>query len=267
MHEFHFPINKGGNVEISISISQSTELNQHKVFTKAKFDDLSDIVNTVCNFVWSPIVWAHGNRKSVNYLFSDFAVLDFDDGRWSVDDAIEFCKDEDVAGIIGTTKSHQKPKNNLPACDRFRLIMPWSHRLVHLDTYRQNMKRIASHFPCDQQCTDGARMYQPCTEIVFIKQGEGLDWHPYEEPKKHIRYEPTVYEQTGILPRWLEAMLVESPAPGTRNKHAFRLAAKLAEHGFSEQQVVERVLAAPIDLSTQEKKDAARSGYRAGRRF
>lgn len=253
-------------MEISISSGRSSELNDHKIFAVARLQDLTNIGNLLCNVVWSPIIWSWGRRKSQNYLFSDFAVFDFDDGRWSIDDAIAFVNKNEYAAIIGTTKSHQIPKNNNPPCDRFRLILEWEKRVSSKPEYIQNMRRIASHLPCDQQCTDAARMYQPCTEVVFVKPGKGLMCKPYVPTPKPT---PTVYQQAGILPRWLQAMVQESPAGGMRNKHIFKLAAKLAEHGYSEAQVVSTLLAAPIDrtdLSNEEITNSAKSGYKSRRR-
>lgn len=243
-------------MDISVSISNSSDMWHHTNFNvfKASFPLL-------LSKQWSPIVWKDGIRKGDNFIYSDALVLDFDDGIWTIDDAITFCKLNGYAAIIGATKHHRLPKDKHEACDRYRLIIPWIKRIECRKTFEANMKRIVAKFPCDQLAVDSARSYRPCREIVYQCSGRRMPWFPYKQPKK----KKVIYNKTGILPGWLLDLMQESPAQGLRNRHAFRLAAKLAEHGFTEQQCIDTVVAAPIDLPLQEKKDCAKSGYKAGR--
>ncbi len=250
-------------MEISISTVHSKDMDVHTRFVTARCDNIAQICNTICGFQWSPITWAYGRRKGINFVFADFLVLDFDDGVWTLEDAMKAFDAQGCGYIIGTTKSHQIQKGSLPPCDRFRVLLKWHRRITDRETYLQNMKRVAKDFPCDQQCVDAARSYQPCIEIIKICTGSGIEWRPFVPRPKPI---PTVYQVTGILPYWLKAMMQETPHQGMRNKHAFRLAAKLAEHGYSEQDTIEAVLLAPIDLTQEEMTNAARSGFIAGKR-
>jgi hypothetical protein len=210
--------------------------------------------------IWSPICWRNNERKSDEFYCSDFLVLDYDDGRITLDDAKEWAKD--FSHVIGTTKSHQKEKSGL-VCDRFRVVVPWENRITDLATYRQNMERILSMMGSDRACKDGARIYQPCTNIVSVGSGERIKWWPYEAPKP--RYTgPSYYETTKTIPPWLQDMMTMTPAQGLRNKTAYKIAYYLARYGFSEQECRSAVFSAPIDLPDGEKRMCARSGYLYG---
>lgn len=249
-------------MEISISVNPDVPSPYHNHYRPVPTPSMGALKHLILHYVWSPIIWREGIRKSLNYLRSNYLVLDFDNGLWTLADAQAFCETQGYTCLIGTTRSHQKQKGDLPPVDRFRVVIPWDRPLTSRTAYVQNLRRISRKCPCDKQALDAARIFKPCIEIVFEQSGKPMPWAQFvEEPKP----EPTVYQRAGVLPRWLQAMMEETPGEGFRNKHAFKLACKLAEHGFSEQQVVEAVCAAPINLPTKDKTDAARSGFKARR--
>lgn len=249
-------------MQISVSLNDDIPSPYHNRFKVIGEDHPDPITLLITEYVWAPIVWRDGVRKSTNFESSDFLVLDFDNGLWSLDDAQAWCASQGYSHIIGTTKSHRKIKGDQPAHDRFRVIIPWETRITSSGAYQQNMQRIAKLIPCDTQALDAARCYKPCVEITACGPGRPMPWILYQE---QARREPTVYEKSGVLPSWLRAMLVEVPEAGTRNRHAFKLACKLAEHGYGEQQVIEMICDAPINLPTADKISAARSGFKAKR--
>ncbi len=66
----------------------------------------------------------------------------------------------------------------------------------------------------------------------------------------------------GKMPRWVEDVLSRD-CPGQRNQTVFRVAAKLAEYGFSEGEIRRMILDSPISLSAAEKESAIGSGLRS----
>lgn len=228
-----------------------------KCIDVSTLDDVSRIIRTS---IWSPICWRNNRRLSDEFFCSDFLVLDYDDGRISLNDALEWAKNYNH--IIGTTKSHQKEKSNAPACDRFRVVIPWETRIDDLKTYRQNMERILPIMQSDPACKDGARIYQPCINIVSIGDGAKAKWFPYEAPKP--RPVNAYYTETKTIPLWLQDFMTTPPGEGMRNKTAYKIAYYLARYGFSESECLSAVLSAPIDLPESEKRACAKSGYRYG---
>lgn len=247
-------------MRFSVSLTTSLDPAHQKFFRVVNPQNLHQIINVITKRVWSPLVWQGGRRRSDFFMSCDWLVLDFDDGRWTLEDAKTFCKAKSYAYILGTTKSHQIAKGKNPACDRYRLIIPWNGRIKDIRVYKQNILRIASLIPCDPQCFDAARPYLPCKEIVAFSTGSGMPWYDYVAPRK-IEYPKRAQ---GIVPSWLHAKMLTVPAHGERNKHAFQLAMCLARFGFSEDQVINEVLRAPIDLPESEKRITARSGYKIG---
>ena len=243
--------------QLSVSTNPDIPSPYHNRYKQVELPLGKTLGLVILNYVWAPIVWRDGARKSANFIRSDLLVLDFDNGKWSLDDARAFCKQWDYAHIVGTTRSHTAEAH------RFRLIIPWETPISDLEAYKQNMQRIAQKLPADTQALDAARCYKPCREIIVMQDGRSMPWRAYKPPEKRRECE---YREKGVLPPWLRAMLELPPPQGLRNRHAFKLAAKLAEHGFSEQQVVDAVCAAPIDLPKGDKICAARSGYANRRR-
>jgi len=219
-----------------------------------------DIAEIMMTCVWSPICWKNNQRNSDEFYCSDFLVLDFDDGKFTLDAAIEWAKK--YSHIIGTTKSHQKEKSGNPPCDRFRILIPWSQRIEDKNTYLQNMRRITSIMAADTSCKDAARIYQPCTKIVSHGHGERAEVSPYEPPS--IPKRNPYYAETKTIPPWLQELMTTTPQNGERNKTAYKISYYLASYGFSEQECLEGVVG--IDLPDREKRAAVRSGFINGQK-
>lgn len=71
-------------------------------------------------------------RKSSNYLRCNVLGLDIDSGL-SLDQARE--KFADLALLIYTTPSHQKPKRESPPCDRYRVVLALDEVLTEAQDY------------------------------------------------------------------------------------------------------------------------------------
>jgi hypothetical protein len=78
--------------------------------------------------VWSPCVWDGGRRREQNFAFAGWGALDFDDGRYTLEQAKTDWRE--FIHVMGTTKSHQVAKNGGAACDRFRILFPWEEPIA-----------------------------------------------------------------------------------------------------------------------------------------
>lgn len=185
---------------------------------------------------WSPIAFRDNYRKGTNFLFSDWAVLDYDDGMTTVAQAIEqFC---DCIHIIGTTKRHQESH------PRFRVCIPWSHRIEDLDTFKFNQKKIIKENDTDAQCIDGARFYYPCREIVSINPtGFRMDvLQPTETQKKtEHRHKSEKSGFSSAVTFFMKNVMEE----GKRNFQIYQVAKDLFRIGLLRRTIKDIVLSSP----------------------
>lgn len=205
--------------------------------------------------VWSHITWAAGVRNEDCFACSDYLALDFDEGPTILDFV---AKAEGYTYAIGPSKSHQIEKisesggSKKPACDRFRVLIPWSETIWDLDLFRWNMKKSIAYFGADSSTYDAARCWQPSKHIFRIVSGQ--DWPvdhdiPEEETleyREKLRNErASYYRETKTLPRSTRLFLEFGPPPGNRNKALFLAALSLLEYGHSSEKVRELCLSAP----------------------
>lgn len=237
---------------ISVSLAASMEPQLQRKFRTTPVT-MPQLIGNMLSSVWSPIIWRGGTRKRSAYVSCDWIALDFDDGVWSLDDAVSYLKDNNFTGVVGTTKSHQKEKSQpsgtvLPACDRFRVVIPASSTLSSVEIYEENMRRIMEHVPVDKSCKDGARFFYPCKEIVHLQFGE-----PYpvdvsiqmqaEIQERQSKIEVASAKETesiekGLLPGWIiQSIMGEYPAGG-RHKICYRIGATLGKANWSIDDIV-----------------------------
>ena len=248
---------------VSVSRSFADADNAHLYLDTIDVQSFKDLAKIVCGPKrWSPIVWKDGVRRQENFESAEFVVLDFDDGKLTVAAAVDHFASEGVRFILGVTRSHGRPKGASPAQDRFRVVMHMDSPLTHLARYKQNMRRIISAYPADTACGDGARIYRPCTKIIAAADGDRIPMLPYQEPKPRNPDIGANMRMLGKIPRWVEEVLSRD-CPGQRNQTVFRVAAKLAEYGFSESEIRRMILDSPISLTAAEKESAIGSGLRS----
>jgi len=192
------------------------------------------IKEAILRFVWSPIVWKDGYRKSDNFSHADYCVLDFDDGL-RLTDAIErtFC---DMNFLIGTTKSHGIEKQGLIA-DRYRVIIPFTRRITDLNEFCSTMRHYVKFFDSDNTCIDAARFYFPCKTIASVQI---LDAEGCLEPIECGNVQKVEFKYYGKkLPKWIDELLksdnpIELSLNGSINSIIFRVAAGLATCGITD---------------------------------
>lgn len=252
-------------MKISISEKPHGQPWTHNDFVTSEVQSVKRLAFFVTSYVWSPIIWKDGKRNGNNFISAELLVLDFDDGITTVCNAIDFMKTMNFRGLIGTTKSHQIEKSGKPACDRFRVAVQWHRPITEYDTYRQNVEKMIKLLGADPACKDGGRAFQPCLHIAYMQDGRPYEWAPFKAPVRK-EFNNDYYREYGMIPRFIQDMLRETPGSGARNKHCFRIACKMAEFGFSEEDCINAVMSSAVDLPEREKRQAAKSGYRAGKK-
>lgn len=183
---------------------------------------------------WSPIVFKGAIRLQKNFLFSDWAVLDYDGGQTTLEDAINtFC---DCVHIIGTTKSHTGDHH------RFRVCIPWETRISDLNKFRFNQDEFIKSHDTDAQCKDGARFYFPCKEIVSINS-EGFRATVYEPPKENVQKAHN-HSKTGFSSA--VTFFMKNPiVQGNRNTQIYQVSKDLFRIGLDKHVVFQIILKAP----------------------
>lgn len=254
-----------------------------KGWKTAQVDDMDRIARCVKMFTWSPCLFQGGHRAERNFLASYWCAYDFDDGTTTLEEALRAFAD--LRHVIGLTKSHQKVKGSKPACDRFRVIVPWDVPIRDLRTYRYNMARQVATFDMDPACVDGARLFWPCTEIVSVNNqvidNEVTFGREVYEPTDDFEAEKVAAEEErnhlldeGLLPSWARRWLYNEVIPiGKRNNYIYGLAIDLRDAGFNEDTIVARIFASPTykgqnvtPAVCKEIRDAVRSGMRSKKR-
>ncbi len=213
-------------------------------FKTADTDDIDRLAKGISRFVWSGCIWQDGRRLQENFLFSDWLVLDFDSPEYTLKQALHELID--CTHIIGTTKSHQIQKGPKPACDRFRVAIPWEHRITDLRNYRYNMAYIFDRFPgMDKLCKDGAHFFYPCTHIVSTET-DGY--------RQAVRTTPPGFEspsaikrlaKVGVVSPWAQAALRDIFPDFQRNNYCHRIAKDLYRAGFSPTETERQIINSP----------------------
>lgn len=227
----------------------------------ADVTDMERIAKCITRFAWSPCLYKDGHRHETCFIGSYWCAYDFDDGEFTIADAVNTFAD--MRHVIGTTKTHQQWKTTasgrkMAPCDRFRVVIPWDEPIKDLRTYRFNMTLQRDRYDMDRSCIDGARLFWPCVEIVSINNDEADGEFAYA---REVRLDvPDDFEslgsdhertrsrfvRNGMLPTWAARWLYSEVIPvGRRNTTVYGLAKDLALAGFDQDTIVAKILACP----------------------
>lgn len=218
-------------------------------FSRYETRSLFVISQLICKYVWSPIVFRDDYRCERNFEVSYFCALDFDSPEFSLREACKvFC---DTQHIIATTRSHQKPKGEALACDRFRVVIPWEKPVSSLGVYKYLMRKVTERFDCDTACKDGARFFFPCLKVVSLSlegyceasdvdlsklASDGVNATPR---RAHVRASKRI-----MSPRAAVALSQVIPV-GERNNTIYYLGCELARLGVAFDDALQRILTSP----------------------
>ncbi|MEB3212411.1 MAG: hypothetical protein VKL39_13715 [Leptolyngbyaceae bacterium] len=204
-------------------------------FDRTEFP-LESFAQLATKFCWSPIVWRGGIRKSANFLLSQLVALDFDSPDYSLDQAVrDWC---DTVHVIGTTHSHQVAKDGV-ICDRFRIVSVWDEPILDPNLYKPSLTMLTKENradKCDKKCTDLARFFYPCREIISIEtEGyliESVKTLPPKNQKGPLR------KLSGLPASALKYLSCGAPA-GERNWSSYKFAFDCARVGYQEAEVID----------------------------
>ncbi len=264
-------------MDISISKNQAAkEAYKHIWFDTRDPVTRSNFAKLITSKVWSPCVWG-GKRLKRNFISCHYLTLDFDEG-FTLAQAEKWLQTNNFAGILGTSKSHQKDKVTpsgkvQPACDRFRLVVPFTKALTDLDEYEINMAAVMESLPCDPSCKDGARFFYPCKEIVFSQQGghypplsEEEIFSLKEQKRKHLELivsNSEVQREKSVIPSWVHEILKYGvDESDSRHQYAYKIGATLENLGYAEAEVVGVLMTSNIsEIGVEDVRRAVHNGY------
>lgn len=235
--------------------------------------ETSRIATGVSRHVWTPAQFREGRRRKDHFICAQWLGLDFDSGEMSLDEAINaFC---DVVHIIGTTESHQRPKAELPACDRFRVLLKLARPLTDRTLYEHQLKVLARRYPLDEACLEAARFYFACREIASVND-DGELWDVVEMTEKDRKKTPEARQARrvsgAVIAPWVISLLRGGNWPaGQKNTLCYRIGAELGAHGYAENDIIRLIHTSP-EYSTrniteelaQEIESAVRNGVKRG---
>lgn len=236
--------------------------------------DLRHLAEVVESSVWSPIVWEGGVRARENFVSASLVALDSDDGMMSLVGAVDFfCEDYH---IIGTTANHQREKITAngahPACDRYRIVLPFKKEITDLETFEYNMEYYTDRYETDNQVKDGARLLVPCRKIVsIVDDGEDL----YSQPVKRLTPK-TIEDRSKLkfnshLPNhhFIRNTLSSPFEVGRKNTICYQLGCEAKKAGIPQEKMIDMILNSPEYKNSQvghrllrEIERAVASGYK-----
>lgn len=246
--------------QVSVSRRKGFNPSHHKFYATKNIHNIPDITHVMLNDVWSPIVWKQGVRHRGNYISCRYLALDFDDGRWTIEKTKDWLANNAYAGIIGTSKSHQKEKKTAAgkvqeACDRFRLVIPFVETITDIDLYEYNMRQVMAAIPVDPSCKDGARYFFPCKEIVYAAGGGHFPCVNTKEDAGYIKEKQNEKAQnekmkemasSGLIPAWVLTTVMSGIGPYGRHKLCYRIGAQMTRCGFDTEMITNLIGTGPL---------------------
>ena len=221
-------------------------------FHPVAIDDPKRIAAAVTQFVTSPIIFKEGKdkygrlrewyRHSSCFVRANWIGLDFDEGPTLAEMTQEF---SEKIHVIGTTKSHQKPKGTNPACDRFRVFLKLPVTITSKDDYKSILRYYVEEYDADEKCVDAARCFQPC-KVITSTRNDGATI-----PVRKIEYErsnvdTSFYLKTKTIPPWVDKWLRFGVSQGDKNEACFKIGIWLTKSGYSHNEIVSLIMNSPI---------------------
>ncbi len=225
-----------------------------KGFHVQQFRKMEQLGQRCLNTMNSPVIWKCGIRNVKNFAWSQFAVIDVDDGPSLGEAMVQF---QGYAHVMGTTKSHRKLKGNKIA-DRYRIFLPLVDKVSDPEQYKAINTALAERHGGDIQAVGGHMAFMPLKEIVsFSERGIKLPVADLVATQSKIvpaetRLNPTPSVDRRI-PGYIQRWLTYGVSAGERNITCFKVACGLAKAGFHEDEIIMMVVrsAIPVDRSAR----------------
>lgn len=147
---------------------------------------------------------------------------------------------------IYTTKSHQVSKDGSIPCDRYRIVLPMSHKLMlSKDEYKEFMKNVHEYLPftMDTQTGQNNRKWASNANAqVFNNSGELFDVLPFIPKTKKNEERKTLVESIGSMDALEKYFYQEIKTYGCRNNNLYRFGALLVDGGYSLGQIETKLI-------------------------
>lgn len=162
--------NKERKIELSLApLNYNADEN---VNFNSKYVDTTYLREIFTSNNYSAIIWKDGYRLAENFISAAGFFPDIDHNM-SVEKAEEILSTKNLNYALITTKSHTLAE------DRFRLFIPFSHKLFTLDRYQQAAYSINDLFEgkIDPKVFDGARfLFGSPDEAYYSQNWNGKDF-------------------------------------------------------------------------------------------
>lgn len=225
---------------------------------------MREVAGVIEKHCWVASIFEGGHKKNDLFEYSDFAAFDFDDPRFSLEEAKKYFAH--YMHVIGTTKSHQQPKSGQPPCDRFRVIVPWTQRVLDCATYAFNTRRIGEPLYADPKGYRASQYMKPCREIISIlERGYGIV--PLQPPLEPVRAYTNVHAGRRYIPQYIKHLLVSGFTSGERHAKLYHVACVLGENGFTLDETIEMIMTSPLKEQGDDgdSRRTAGDGWRKGK--
>ena len=231
-------------------------------------DDVEIIGKLIITFATSVIYWRGGQRSKSNFVQANWLMLDFDDGMMPLEVLTGLLSG--TTHVIGASKSHMKEKRDkytgaiiAPALERFHLYMKLPRMITDCEEYSDITRYYAYKLLADKAAVDPARKFHPCTKVLSAKEGEPI------EIRKKGRHQPQTTPQRSsigpldnkVISQWVLDKLSgrEQTIDGNRNATCYRVAKHLQSHGYSMEEVFDKIMASPIPKGPRTKDEVWRT--------
>ena len=165
------------NEKLSKEINNKRTSHDWSMVEKSWVED--EIVNLTTTKGISPYKYKDGHRCNDSWIASHAIMLDFDDGKMTVERLLSYQKKWLFNSYVFSSQNHQKEKNGKPACDRLRVIIPLKTLISDLSVWNALKAYFLKEFPeLDASCFDIARYFAHGTDEVssFVDDKGFLDW-------------------------------------------------------------------------------------------
>jgi hypothetical protein len=217
--------------KMTVGISQ--HIAYHYQMCNPPFDQLHK-VTTAPGYHYTAHGFVNGHRQSDNAIPGfDLLILDCD-GDVSISTVKVLL--EDYAFLISTTKRHG------PQADRFRLIMPISHRLklspVEYSRFMVNVFEWLP-FPVDEGAKDIARKWCSHPGQHYYNKGSIIDATLFIPETKRSDETKAEIGANGVgnIERWFKA----HTSKGNRANHLYRYGMVMVDAGFTLHEIIEKM--------------------------
>lgn len=231
--------------ELRVQMSYSKDITDGYKCRDILWKRVHNLANSDYNY--SPSKFGEGYRDTDHWEGgNDCVVLDVDDGM-SIFECKQILNSNKLKGLITTTKSHQKEKND-EICDRYRVFIPTVGSFKgSAKQFSKSMERIFGLFynQVDMATKDCARFYygNPGGKHYYIDGRELLDWEDYsyeEVETKNLKKDYNRQSRRGggsDIKNWFSEHLHK----GNRNNTLFRAFKFYLDDGLGKEQAYQRV--------------------------